>query len=622
MSYHVNAIILNEHFERYTLKLVQTPNDKRLINLSKINIFVGANNSGKSKFLRHLAAIDKLQFVPHLNLPMQWTWEMIAEVAESFRTNVQQCFASHGIQKADGMLQQLSSIPKLHSLQEGTAPVAQLLTFAEHLSQLNSLGTVHSDGRNYDTRTVLRQLKQFSNTLLTELRNLPSVEKIPEYHFTKLYIPTLRGLRNLETETRATGTADDLYSRRTVVDYFSEGKSRPEIFTGLTLYKDIQKLLLGNLSARSKIRDFEQFLSEMFFEKRPVALIPKLDTDVLDIKIGDEAERPIQLLGDGVQSIIILTFPLFMNRDKSLLIFYEEPELYLHPGLQRLLLTVLHQFQDNQYFLTTHSNHFLGLTLDFVDVSVYTFQKDLQQEQGEERNARFEIENLTNEDTRPLELLGVRNSSVLLSNCTTWVEGITDRRYYRAYLNLYQDSLPPGAKRFQEDLHYSFLEYGGSNITHFSFLDATVDPIAVERLCSKLFLVTDKDNAKGEKAARHTELKERLKERYYCLECKEVENLLAPHIINAVVKKYEEGEPEFQEFEQKDYQRASLGEFIDGKVLKSKRTRKVTYAKGGTIRDKIDFCLKAVEELKSLSDLSPEAQKIAELLYHFIAENN
>ena len=39
----------------------------------------------------------------------------------------------------------------------------------------------------------------------------------------------------------------------------------------------------------------------------------------------------------------------------------------------------------------------------------------------------------------------------------------------------------------------------------------------VDRLCSRLFLITDKDNATGAKAERHKELRDKLKERYYCL---------------------------------------------------------------------------------------------------------
>src|SRR6266571_6622855 len=110
MDYHIKAIALDEQFEKYTVKSAQKEGGNRLSNLSKINIFVGENNSGKSKFLRHLAVIEKLQFVPHFKLGEGWTWEMLGQVAEEFRTNVNQCFRSQEIQEADGILQQLASI--------------------------------------------------------------------------------------------------------------------------------------------------------------------------------------------------------------------------------------------------------------------------------------------------------------------------------------------------------------------------------------------------------------------------------------------------------------------------------------------------------------------------------
>jgi hypothetical protein len=62
----------------------------------------------------------------------------------------------------------------------------------------------------------------------------------------------------------------------------------------------------------------------------------------------------------------------------------------------------------------------------------------------------------------------------------------------------------------------------------------------VDRLCGKLFLITDSDNAtKGAKAKRHETLKKKLEDRYYCLECTEIENLLTPEVIKAVVANYE-----------------------------------------------------------------------------------
>jgi hypothetical protein len=504
-------------------------------------------------------------------------------------------------------------------LSEGTPQLPQLIAFAKRISQIQKLTNVTSTGNYSETRTV-SELKHFGEKFLSQLETMNGAESIGEYNFTKIYIPTLRGLRNFGNERDSDGNPKDVYLERTKSDYFE--KNSPELFTGLTLYCDVQKLLLGNLAARSKIRDFEKFLSTNFFEDKPIALIPKLGSAVLDVKIGDETERPIFLLGDGIQSVIILTFPLFMNRDKSLLVFCEEPELYMHPSMQRVLLTVFSErFPENQYFLSTHSNHFLDLTLDLPSVSVYTFRKELEPSEGE-RIAKFEVENVSNEDSRSLQLLGVRNSSVFLSNCTIWVEGITDRRYYRQFLMLYQETLPKNEKRFKEDLHFSFVEYGGANITHFSFLDKTPDPIVVERLCSKLFLITDKDNATGAKAERHKELSQKLGERYYCLKCKEVENLLTPAVIKQVVQQYEGTAATFNDFKQESYIAVSLGEFIDTIVLKSQRTRAASYAKDNTLRDKPDFCLKAIEEMKTFEDLSPEAQDIAKRLYNFVSKNN
>src|SRR5205807_682440 len=126
-----------------------------------------------------------------------------------------------------------------------------------------------------------------------------------------------------------------------------------------------------------------------------------------------------------------LTFPLFMNEGKNLLFFCEEPELCMHPGMQRAFLKLItsDKFANHQYFLTTHSNHFLDLTQDFDNVSIYTVQKQIAVTDKKEKDATFHIQNVSNEDRRCLEFLGVRNSSVFLSNCTIWVEGITDRRY-------------------------------------------------------------------------------------------------------------------------------------------------------------------------------------------------
>ena len=129
---------------------------------------------------------------------------------------------------------------------------------------------------------------------------------------------------------------------------------------------------------------------------------------------------------------------------------------------------------------------------------------------------------------------------MFLSNCTIWVEGITDRLYFRHYLKLYFEHLKEkddSSIEFKEDFHYSFVEYGGLNITHWSFLDNEEHPINVDTLCGKLFLIADKDKNKDE---RHKELEKKLGDRFYCLRCKRVENLLSKEVLLKVIEDYEE----------------------------------------------------------------------------------
>ena len=55
----------------------------------------------------------------------------------------------------------------------------------------------------------------------------------------------------------------------------------------------------------------------------------------------------------------------------------------------------------------------------------------------DKRNNTFKVINTTAKDIEILDLLGVNNSSVFLSNCTIWVEGISDKILISKYLNVY-----------------------------------------------------------------------------------------------------------------------------------------------------------------------------------------
>jgi len=592
-----------------------TDSQDTIPNLSKINIFLGENNSGKSRLLRQIVANELIYKL----------FDDRFELLDIFIRNIKSDFEKYF---KDVRINNFSHTTKVISELNYQEYINNSYNVLDKIDELKNI--IISLEKNTDTSTnhvshkdigralkdiFLRNLSIIDKSLTFD-QNLKAQLRVPT--FTKHYVPILRGLRPLGS--------NDFYRERTIKDYFKgDGDISFELFTGINSYRLIRDALLGNLTSRRLVKEYEEYLSKTFFEGKDIALIPSINSDVLTIKIGDEKEQPIYNLGDGIQTIIVLTLPLFLGRGSNALVFIEEPEIYLHPALQRKLLETLlkHEgFENYQYFITTHSNHFLDLTMDYDDISIYSLRKYFDEGDNDEKDAKFHLENLSYGDSSALELLGVRNSSVFLSNCTIWVEGITDRLYFRHYLEKYMEHLRATKsnkyKEFREDYHYSFVEYAGNNITHWSFLEepegeATIN---VKLLCGKLFLVADGDN--GAKGKRHQQLRDELGDRFYLLKCREVENLLSREVLVEVIKGYGDDCSQI-DFNEEDYKNERLGKFIDEMLGDS---RKRSYSDNGPIKGKPNFCKKAIKCIEKWDDLSEEAKELTIKIYNFICEHN
>lgn len=381
------------------------------------------------------------------------------------------------------------------------------------------------------------------------------------------------------------------------------------------------------------------------FEGKEVTLIPSEEQKIVVVKIGNELERPIHELGDGIQSAIILTFLPFVSLENCIF-FIEEPELFLHPSMQRKILEFYHSLERHLFFMTTHSNHLLDITIDIPEISIYSFRK-LITSSDDDQTPQFVVENVDDNQSSSLELLGVRNSSVLLVNATIWVEGITDRWYLREMLRMYMKTLPNPKPKLEEDIHYAFVEYGGDNIKHFSFLDMEEHPIIVDRLCAKAIVIIDQDDEQ-KKLERKQQLQDKLGDRLIILPCREIENSLPPEAIRSVVIEYEttkqNPKPEVNSFIYADYQNEPLGTFIKDIIIKGAQSRRGCYDSGsGTITDKLGFCKRALKYINPLTDaelakldteerqlrhlelfkaLPESTQQIITKIYDFIAKLN
>jgi AAA15 family ATPase/GTPase len=604
------AIQLPSVFDNY----INTSDEKLdfIRDISKINILVGANNSGKSRFMRLLASQKNYDFFTK-NLD-------ILSVNQDIKNKLDEIFENMGrfnfkrirsIQE-ESIEKMKRDLPLISFSRDNYASIRSTIGEWAAINDVQNIERLRNGYTNSDEdRKFLDRLR----VLTREIGDiLDSIQIVDEPLPRRIYIPILRGLRIIDDTRR------DIYAIKTKEDYFKGIEDQPEIFTGLNLYEELSNLLLGNNKEREIIRQYQSFISKNLFEDKEISLIPHKKEQTVVVKIGQEKEQPIHRLGDGIQSAIILSFLAYTIKEPSIF-FIEEPEVHMHPGLQRKILSFFDKATPHIYFLTTHSNHLLDITLDIAEMSVFTFRKSLNDSADDEKQANFVIEQVDSEVNSSLELLGVKNSSVFLVNATIWVEGITDRWYFRKMLQLYIRKLSNNGQipmKIEEDTHFSFVEYSGGNITHWSFLDEEDHPIEVQRLCARAMVIVDQDGES--KMIRKEKLKSFLEERFIELQCQEVENALPPTIIEKVVHEYEgTGNAKISSYE--DYRYKSIGTFIEDELLNGKKKRRGRYAaKSGTIAQKVDFCKRALLHLDTITfdDLPAPTKEVIEQIYNFI----
>ena len=567
--------------------------------LSKTNIFIGENNSGKSRFLRYLF---KENFYT-LNS------ENIEEIYITFQKNMRRPADFDGsgdLSKFSFVYDEMEKKNNKYNHNESD--------FLHSLERITHL----SDQKNKFYFPTVRGVKDYKTVFDTKLKNfLKSAASIQNKDSINHYISLL----NLEKDGLE---SFDIYRDITIREYFPN--SNLNIITGGNLYGKIKSMLLGNEKERNTILEFQSFLRKHFFsEYDTVQLIPYEGEKVLYVKIGND-ERAIYNWGDGTQQLIIILFSLFIHKEElNNLFFIEEPEIYLHPGILRKFIEVINSdiFPNHQYFITTHSNVVLDVSADAnINMSIFKFTKNKSSEDG---TAKFMIEQCNSGDVSLLNTIGVRNSSVFLSNCSIWIEGITDRLYLKHYLNLYLKEHGDN-NFFRENIDYTFIEYGGNNIVHFNFdKEDSENTINARYINNRIFLIADNDNTKpgSKKETRKEYLKEILGDNFYELPVTEIENLLSQEVIKQVLIKQNPKQSQTIEekfLRERIYKTKKLGSFLD-KLFKDTDVKKYS-AESGTIKNKLDFCQTAIESITDYDMLTDEAKELVEKIADFIKSNN
>ena len=546
----------NKIAQRYYLS-DNTESITHLPNIKKINIFVGANNSGKSWMMRHLMNIENYKRIDYESL-IFWT--------NDFNHNRYSILSTGPIQGAwysDGNNAPNINIKKFTNLSLNEIEKRN----NENIIEIDDIFNYrHWDRFNITIESLeINSLKE-STEKVKDVLSKVITSKSPN----KIYIPTLRTAHSLYDDTH-NKIENDIFHFTLTYNYKESIQNIPnlKIFTGLTLYEEILKARNSEKTVRDHFESFEKFLSQSFYEGKNVDIVAKFEKgksnqeENIIIHIEGESEtRKLYDLGDGIQAIIILMYQIFMAEDNTI-IFIDEPELNLHPGMQRLFFEQITYNPDITkknltFYITTHSNHLLDLTLESNDVSIYSFSPQLDKEKK-----RFIINNVNAGNNELLRELGVNNSSVFLANCSIWVEGISDRNYIKSFIWSYCKA--NGHNYPKEDIDFVFFEYAGGNITHYLFDNELNDDdeirflkeINTVTLSNRIFLFADSDMSN-----KNTE-----SEKYKRL--KKLENKFGTHNLSGrIIWDYRESENLLS----KDVWKKVLIEFCNKKIIEGRET--------------------------------------------------
>lgn len=247
-------------------------------------------------------------------------------------------------------------------------------------------------------------------------------------------------------------------------------------------------------------------------------------------------------LGKGIHQITIILTHLLQTRENGLLLI-EEPELFIHPQLQKILFKYFKEFlKDIQILITTHS----PFLLDSLESnhSIHHIQK-IEGNSIVDAVDKKDLFNVFNK-------LGIKPSDYLMNNGIILVEGNDDESLIRTLLG-----------DFLEKHHIQLLQFEGKHKLHF-WADHEIFSKYIKNKF-KFLVLLDKDE--GNKKLIDEIKDEDLKSKIQLLPVREIENFyLNPSILTKFLEnKYSEY---FQKETIKDFIEKSFNLDIQNDLVK------------------------------------------------------
>jgi len=322
-----------------------------------------------------------------------------------------------------------------------------------------------------------------------------------------------------------------------MMHYFSS------LFSKIIFIPDFRKISEEEEDQKSNVVDGKNIISEMFKMQLPTygqeenklkfLKIQKFVRDLLDdqninIEIPHDKKnmlvemngyrRPLESFGTGIHELVIMCSALALYEKHIVCI--EEPEIHLHPYLQRKFINFLLNKTNNTYFITTHSNVFLDYN---ENTSIYhvTYNK---------LKTEVSLADTNEKCCTILDDLGYKASDLLQANGIIWVEGPSDRIFLKRWIGLLNSD-------FIEGIHYSIMFYGGKLLKHISMKSSkflTDEFIYLLRVNKNAMIIIDRDGISSNSQLNQTKKRinaETNKGNCWISKGREIENYLSKNTL-------------------------------------------------------------------------------------------
>lgn len=286
---------------------------------------------------------------------------------------------------------------------------------------------------------------------------------------------------------------------------------------------DLQRNITATMN--EEISTIKQYMSTHYSGLADLSPNIKYDWSKLinfDVVMKDSTGYEINIAnkGTGVQRLFMVSYFQYLaektcTEGDSYVFAIEEPETFLHPGAQRVLLNSLKAISENhQVILTTHSPVFAS---EINNENIIVAKKD------EKQSKYYQKEQVSSEQL--VEELGVRaNDSIINSKLLIFVEGSNDVKFWDI---IYRKIT---GRSYMDD-GILFLPGGGNELHNIAEMNL------MHRLNRNFMVIVDKDSGavdyatKLEKQNRLKTLVESKGGQLVVLRKREIENYYSPSVV-------------------------------------------------------------------------------------------